>query len=268
MIRADHLTKRYGREVTMSTHQSINPGAGPLARAARLGLWALPAWAALLFAGTITHQPSWKTDLAGWSRYVTTPQFLASHLVASILGAAIGALAMVALGAVLAGRGHPRAGLWAMVTGVLANVLTAAGFGIAAFAQPAIGRDYLAGHTAQARLLVSTVVNGGWLNVTAVTAGVLLAVSVVVAGVAVARTGSLPKAAGIGFAASMVLFVIGAIPNDALQSIAAALMIASTVWIAAAAGRRGAPAPVAGAGDAVPAANHPGVAQSRPAGAR
>jgi hypothetical protein len=52
---------------------------------------------------------------------------------------------------------------------VLANVLSAAVFGIAAFAQPAIGRDYLAGHTAQARLLVSTAVTGGWLNVTAIT---------------------------------------------------------------------------------------------------
>jgi hypothetical protein len=68
--------------------------------------------------------------------------------------------------------------------------------GIAAFAQPAIGRLYLAGHTAQARLLASTVVNGGWLNVTAITGGVLLTTSVVVAGVAVARSGSLPKPRG------------------------------------------------------------------------
>jgi hypothetical protein len=252
----------------MSTQQSINPGAGPLARVARLGLWALPVWAALLFAGTLSHQPSPKTDLAGWSRYVTTPEFLASHLVASILAAGIGAVAMVALGAVLASRGHPRAGLWAMVTGVLANVLSAAVFGIAAFAQPAIGRDYLAGHTAQARLLVNTAVNGGWLNATAVTSGVLLIVSVVVAGVAVARTGSLPRAAGIGFAASMVLFVIGAFPNDFLQSIAAALMIASTVWIAAAAGRRGAPARMAAAGDTIPAGSHPEARQDGPARVR
>ncbi len=252
----------------MNTQQSINPGAGPLARAARLGLWALPVWAALLFAGTITHQPSPKTHLADWSRYVTTPQFLASHLVVSILGAAIGALGLVALGAVLASRGHPRAGLWAMVTGVLANVLSAAVFGIAAFAQPAIGRDYLAGHTAQARLLVNTVVNGGWLNVTAVTVGVLLAASAVVAGVAVARTGSLPRAAGIGFAISVALFVIGAIPDDFLQSIAAAMMIASTVWIAAAAGRRGVPARMAAAGDTIPAGSHPGARQSRPARVR
>jgi hypothetical protein len=177
-------------------------------------------------------------------------------------------MGMVALGAVLARRGHPVAGLWAMVTGVFANVLSAAAIGIAAFAQPAIGRDYLAGHTTQARMLVNTVVNGGWLNATAIPAGLLLAASVVVAGVGVARTRSLPRGAGIGFAASMVLFVIGALPDDFLQSIAGALMIASTVWIAAAAGRRGAPAEMAGAGDAVLAESHPGVAHRRPAGAR
>jgi len=98
----------------MTTQQSINSGAGPLGRAARRGLWALPVWAALLFASTLSHQPNWKTDLAGWSRYVTTSQFLASHLAASILGAAIGALGMVAPGAVLARRGTrpPGCGPW------------------------------------------------------------------------------------------------------------------------------------------------------------
>ena len=84
--------------MTMSTQQSTSPDAGPLGRAARLGLWALPVWAVLLSASTITHQPDPKTDLAGWSRYVTTTEFLASHLIASILGAAIGALGLVALG--------------------------------------------------------------------------------------------------------------------------------------------------------------------------
>jgi hypothetical protein len=252
----------------MSTQQTINPGAGPLARAARLGLWALPVWAALLFAGTLTHQPNPKTDLAGWSRYVTTPEFLASHLVASILGAAIAALGLIALGAVLASRGHPRAGLWVIVTGVFANVVSVAVIGIAAFAQPAIGRDYLAGHTAQADLLVKTVVNGGWLNVTAVTSGLLLAASVVIAGVTVARTGSLPRAAGIGFAISIVLFSIGAIPDNFLETIGCVLMIASTIWIAAAAGRRRAPARMAGADDTIPAGSHPGVRQDGPARVR
>jgi len=92
--------------MTMSTQQSTSPDAGPLARTARLGVWALPVWAALLCLGTITEQPPWQTKPAAWSRFVTTSEFLASHLVGSILGAAIGALGMVALGAVLARRGH------------------------------------------------------------------------------------------------------------------------------------------------------------------
>ena len=254
MTGVDHLTKRYGRHEAMSTQQSINPGARPLAGAARLGLWALPVWAALLCASTLTHQPDWRTQLADWSRYVTTSGFLASHLVASILGGAIGALGLVALGSVLASRGHPRAGLWAMVTGVVANVVSAAVFGEAALAQPAVGRDYLAGHTAQASQLVRTAVNGPWVNATAITGELLLVASVVVAGVAVARTRSLPRAAGIGFAISIVLFVVGGIPDKGpWQGIAAALLTASAAWIAVAAGRRGAPAQVAGARDIIPA---------------
>jgi len=155
-----------------------------------------------------------------------------------------------------------------MVIGVFANVLAASAFGVAAFTQPALGRAYLAGHTAQARLLVATAANGGWLSATIITSGLLLIASAVVAGVGVARTGSLPRAAGIGFAVSMVLFVLANIPDKGpWQAIAGALMTASTVWIAVAAGRRRVPAPV-GAGDAVPAASHPGTAHSKPAGAR
>ena len=59
---------------------------------ARGALWALPVWAALLFLGTITHQPDTQTDFAGFAAYVTTPQFLWSHLIASIAGAAIGSV--------------------------------------------------------------------------------------------------------------------------------------------------------------------------------
>src|SRR5262252_4912164 len=177
--------------MTMSTQQSTSPSAGSLARAARLGVWALPVWAALLCVGTLKEQPHWQTQPAAWSRFVTTPEFLASHLVASILGAAIGALGMVALGAVLARRGHPAIGLATMVTGVVANVLTASAFGVAAFAQPALGRNYLAHPTAQARLLIKTAANGDRLTTMIVTSGVLLIVSVVVAGVGVARTRSL-----------------------------------------------------------------------------
>lgn len=252
----------------MSTQQSISSGDGLLARAARLGVWALPVWAALLSVSTISEQPDWRTRPGDWSRFVTTPEFLASHLVASILGAAIGALGMVALGAVLARRGHPAAGLWTMVTGVVANVLVASGLGVAAFAQPAIGRSYLASHNAQVLLLIKTAANGTWLNVMTVTSGLLLIASAVLAGVTVARTRSLPRAAGIGLAASMTLFaLLQFLDTGPWQAITGALMTASTAWIAVAAGRRRVPA-VVGTGDAVPAASHPSAVHSKPAGKR
>jgi hypothetical protein len=88
---------------------------------------------------------------------------------------------------------------------------------------------------------------------------VLLIASAVVAGVGIARTRSLPRAAGIGFAVSMALFVIANVPDTGpWQAIAGALMTAFTAWIAVAAGRRSAPVP-AGAGDPVPAASTPGL---------
>ena len=252
----------------MDTQQSISPGDQLLARAARLGLWALPVWAALLSITTLKEQPSWQTEPTQWSRFVTTPEFLASHLVGSILGAAIGALGMIALGAVLARRGQPAIGLATMVTGVVANVLAASGLGVAAFAQPAIGRNYLAHHTAEARLLIKTVANGNWLTAMIVTSGVLLIASVVVASVGIARTRSLPRAAGIGFAVTIVLFVLLNIPDmGPWQAIAGALMTAFTAWIAIAASRHDAPAP-AGAGDTIPAAAHAGAQHDGLAGAR
>ncbi len=57
---------------------------------ARRSLWMLPVWAAMLFLGTLTHQPDPQTDFGGFAAYVTTTSFLLSHLINSITGAAIG----------------------------------------------------------------------------------------------------------------------------------------------------------------------------------
>src|SRR5215475_8688584 len=108
---------------------------------ARRGLWLLPVWAALLFYATFSHQPPYKTEFAEWSRFVTTTEFLASHLVGSIVGAAIGILGFVALAARLI-ETAPRLAVFGLLTGVLGNTLTTAVFGIGAFAQPAIGQAY------------------------------------------------------------------------------------------------------------------------------
>lgn len=207
-------------------------GTDPVARYARTGLWAVPVFAAMLFAGTITHQPPPQTDLADWSRFVTTNEFLASHLVFSIGGAAIGAVGSVALGIVFIQRGSVKLGLWGLLTGVTANVLGSSIFGIAAFAQPAIGRFYLAGHKDLAPNLYNDAAQGTPMVVVALIFIVLFVTSFIVFGVAFARSPGLPKAAGIGFAVSGPLFaVIGFALDNWIQSVAGALMIASAVWM-------------------------------------
>jgi hypothetical protein len=222
----------------MNALQDLRNGPLPLARMVRLGLWALPVWAVLLFCGTLTHQPSPQTQFVAWSRYVTTPEFLASHLIASILGAAIGIIGMVALAVFVAGWGRPRAAMWGLITGVIGSTLVTAVFGIAAFAQPAIGRDYLAGHTTAAHAMYYAAAQGTWLVATAFTGAVLLAASLVIFGIAAARIRTLPRLAGIGIAVAGPLFaIIGAALDNFVQTIACAMLIACTGWIATAACR-------------------------------
>src|SRR3954471_18080419 len=106
---------------------------------ARRGLWALPLWAVLLFLGTLTHQPVYQTHFAAWTKYVTTDGFLISHLINSIVRAAGVAVAFVSLAITLFFRGAPRLATGSLVTSLVGNVFVVAVFGIAAFAQPAIG---------------------------------------------------------------------------------------------------------------------------------
>jgi len=60
----------------------------------------------------------------------------------------------------------------------------------------------------------------------------LFVAGIVLFGVAVARSAWLPKSAGIAFAVSGPLFFVGAFLDNFVESIASALMIACTVWIA------------------------------------
>ena len=201
-------------------------------RYARFGIWALPVYAATLFFGTLTHQPPPQTDLAGWSRYVTTDEFLLSHIVFSILGAAVGAIGAVALGAVLIERGLPRLGIAGLLTGVSANVIGSSIFGIAAFAQPAIGRLYLSGLTETAQELYYDAAQGTPLLVVAVVFLVLIVTSFIVFGVGFARLHLMPRLPGIGYAVSGPLFaVIGFALDNWIQSVAAVLMTASAAWM-------------------------------------
>jgi hypothetical protein len=215
-----------------SAQEATSPTSGKLDLYARWGVWALPVWALLLFIGTLTHQPAYQTDFPAYARYVTTTEFLVSHLVASIVGAAVGILGFIFLFILLGtGRAAPLA-LWALVTGVIGNTIDSAVFGVAAFAQPAIGRAYLSGHMAEA-VAINKDVYGTALNATAGPGLLLLTIGLVLFGVAVARSGFLPQWAGIGLAIGIVVFgPIGFFAADWVQSVGAALLVASAAWIA------------------------------------
>lgn len=200
-------------------------------RTGRRGLWVLVAWAALLCYATFSHQPPYMTEFGRWSRYVTTSGFLVSHLVGSILGAALGVLGFVALSFLLSLRGRNRMALWALVLSTLGAVLTTAIFGIAAFAQPAIGRAYLHGHT-DARPLYDDV-NGVPLLLTALAGVLTLSAGLVVYGIAVAKTRIAPRWAGVSLAIGGPLFaIVGVILADVVQSAGALLLLVGSAGVA------------------------------------
>ncbi|MFC5142560.1 hypothetical protein ACFPK1_30340 [Actinomycetospora rhizophila] len=192
---------------------------------ARTGLWLLPLHALLLALGTLTHQPDPATRFDAYARYVTTAPFLAGHLGASIAGAALGALGAVALAVVVRGA---RPAVLAVATLVAGNVVTAAVFGAAAFAQPAIGRAHLRG-VAEAPAIDADVY-GPALVSTALVGVLLLLVGSVALGVAVARAGL--RAAGVVYAVAMVGFLAVGFVVHPVQPVSAVVAAGAAVVIA------------------------------------
>jgi hypothetical protein len=168
---------------------------------------------------TLSQQPSYDTDFAGYAEYVTTGRFLASHLVASILGAALGVVGAVALLVLLAETPGVRLAFGGVVAFAMGQVVLTSVFGVAAFFQPAIGHAFLAGQEAVARS-VNEDVYGPSLFATAGTGLLLWVFGVVQLGRAIRRSGVSPAWAGQTFAIAGLTFVIGFFAFDLLQPIA------------------------------------------------
>ena len=204
---------------------------------ARGALWALPVWAAMLFLGTLTHQPDPQTDFAGFAAYVTTTSFLLSHLINSITGAAIGSIGVVGLVLYLQDSKVVGRTIIGMVATVVSNTLVASIFGVAAFAQTAMGRMFIAGqHNA---LDFYNQVYSGTLFGTALIALLLFMIGGVFIGNAVAACGFFLRWTGWVYAISVVGFVLSTFLLDIGQSISSALLFIATVTIAWNAGREG-----------------------------
>jgi hypothetical protein len=198
--------------------------------AAQIGLWLLPAYGVLLGISTLTHQPP-VADFDGYARYVTTDVFLVSHLGASILGAALAVLGVVAVTAYLVSGRAAGLAVAGLVLTTVANIYLSAAFGSAAFVQPGIGRAHLAGVEGMPALNADTAY-GPALTATAVTATLLLIASAIVLGIAIARTQRRLRAVGVAYAVLLPVFAISGFLLPIVQSAAGFAVAVATAVLA------------------------------------
>lgn len=199
-------------------------------RAARVGLWLLPVYGVLLGLSTLTHQPS-ISDFDAYARYITTGVFLASHLGASILGAALAVLGVVAVVAYLVARGPARLAVTGLVLTTLAQIYLSAAFGSAAFVQPGIGRAYLAGVQGMPELNTDTAY-GPALVATAGGATLLFMAAAIVLGIAIARAHRRLRAVGVAYAVLLPLFALSGFLLPVVQPAAGFAVAVATALLA------------------------------------
>jgi hypothetical protein len=197
---------------------------------ARGAIWALPVWAAMLFLGTLTHQPDPQTDMAAFAAYVTTTEFLLSHLVNSIAGAAIGSIGVIGLMLYLQNTRAVGKALTGMVLTVTGNTLTASVFGAAAFAQTAIGNAFLAGKGDA--LAYYNLVYAAPLFITVIVGLLLFMTGAGFTGSAISSSGRFPRWAGWAYAVTVIVFVLSNFTIPVGQTPMSALLFVTTMVIA------------------------------------
>ena len=205
-------------------------------RRLRHGLWLIPLFGAVTLWATFSHQPSPTTELTSWARFVTTDAFLAQHLVGSIGGLAAYTLGVAALtGILLAGGRRIGAALSGFALSVVGAAGLLAGFGTAAFAQPAIGRVALADAAAGDALYLD--VYGSAAFVVLIGGAVLFAAGSILLGRAVAALDGVPRWAAVALGSSGPLIGVLGIAVGPLQTVGALAAIAGGTAIARAARR-------------------------------
>ena len=204
---------------------------GDLTRWSRRWVWLLPAWGVLLAVSTVTHQPSYDTDFEGYADYVTTTPFLVSHLVASIGGAVLAVVGAVALAIGLAATPAARTALRGLMAFLASQILVTAGFAVAAFFQPAIGRAFQDGNDAVSRT-VNKDVYGPELFTTIGVGLLLFIVGAALLGRAANSSGLVPVWAGRMFALAVPAFAVAGLTLEILQPVAGALIAVSTAVMA------------------------------------
>jgi drug/metabolite transporter (DMT)-like permease len=184
----------------------------------------------MLVLGTLEHQPDPLTDFTGFANFITTRWFLWSHLINSILGAAIGSIGVIGLMLYLQDTRAVGKAITAMVCMVMSNVLNTSIFGVAAFAQPAMGRLFLAGQQNASEFYQQTY--SAPLFATALVAIILFIAGGIYTGIAVTRSGRFPRWIGWVIALSVIGFVLSGLFFFEGQSVTSALLAVATAAVA------------------------------------
>lgn len=204
----------------------------------RAGLLGLPLYGLLTFWTTLHPQPDPSKRYAAWSRYVTTDEYVLSHVVGSGLGTSLSILGVFALAVHLASTRAGNVALLAMVVVVLGQTFFLMIIGISAVAAPLEGQAYLAGIEGLPDLPTTTA--SAAQGVIGLLVLVLGFVGNVLLGVAVWRSGVLPRWTAAAWTAAALLMypfgllvaaaVTGSTPRTVL--VGALLITASGGWIA------------------------------------
>lgn len=207
----------------------------------RRAIWLIVVSGLLTGWATLEHQPDPTTRFEDWSAFVTTDKFLATHLLGSILGQGLylAGTAALAVAAYQATSRRRSAAAGFAVTALGTSGLLA-GFGLAAFAQPAVGRLTLDGQAEQGRLLYDQLYGPGTIAVLVVS-GLLYATGSVVLARAVAAIPGVPRWAAVAFGASGPLIAVLGVLLGFLQTVGTIALVAATVRIMQATGRLAAP---------------------------
>ena len=205
----------------------------------RAGLLALPIYGVLTFWTSLHPQPDPNKYPEAWSRFVTTNDYVLKHLLGTSLGTILVIFGVFALGAYLARSRAGRLGLVATVIMVLGQGLFLTWAGDSTFSAPEEGQAYLAGIE---KILQMPATFADSAQVVTVLVAILLSfVGYVLLGVAVWRSGTLPRWAGVLWAAAVVMLyplglmyaMISGVQSTPRTVLVGALLIAiSGAWMA------------------------------------
>jgi hypothetical protein len=202
----------------------------------RAGLLGLPLYGLLTLWASREPQPNPDTEYEAWARFVTTDEYVLTHVLGTGLGVILVIFGTFALGAHLAGTRAARSGLVGMVLAVFGQSIFLFFGGVSAFGSPMEGQAYLAGMNL-GELPQSTA--GNVQNIVLLLAILLCLVGNVLLGIAVWRSGSLPRWAGaLWIVAALLMYpfgiVLGALTTGATPvtvPIGAGLVTVAGAWM-------------------------------------